>query len=54
MRDHPTYNGTSDLNKFPIDIDEKFAPEQRISILDITLKDTPTRWWATHGASLLD
>jgi hypothetical protein len=54
MRDHPTYDGTSYLIRFLIDIDGKFEPEKRISVLDIALKDTQARWWATHRASLLD
>jgi hypothetical protein len=54
MRDHPTYDGTSYLNSFLTDIDGKVVPEKRILVLDIALKDTPARWWATHRASLLD
>jgi hypothetical protein len=54
MRDYPTYDGTSDLNSFLIVIDEKVDSEKRISVLDIALKDTPTKWWAIHRDSLLD
>jgi len=53
MRDHPTYNGTSYLNSFLTDIDTKYVPYKRILVLETTLKDTPSRWWATHIASLL-
>jgi hypothetical protein len=53
MRDHPTYDDTSLLNKFLTVINEKLMLEKRLSVLDITLKDTPTRWWVTHRASLL-
>jgi len=53
MRNHLTYDGTSNLNIFLTDINFFFAPEQRISVLDIYLKDTPARWWATYKYSLL-
>jgi hypothetical protein len=54
MRNHPTYDGTSNLNSFLTDIDGKVALEKRISVLDIALKDTPSRWWANQKDSLLD
>jgi len=53
MRGHPTYDNTSELNSFLTVIDGKFAPKQRISDLDIDLKETLARWWATHRDSLL-
>jgi hypothetical protein len=51
---HPTYDGTSNLDNFLTNIEGKVAPDQIISLFYITLKDTPTRWWDTHRALILD
>jgi hypothetical protein len=40
---HPTYDGTSDLDIFLTDIEGKVAPDQGILVFDIALKVTPTR-----------
>jgi hypothetical protein len=52
VRNHPTFDSTSYLNKFLIDIDGKVVPNQRISVFDIALKDTLAKWRATHRALL--
>jgi hypothetical protein len=53
IRNHPTYDGTSDLDNFLTGIEGKFARDQRILVFYIALKDTPNRWWATHSALIL-
>jgi hypothetical protein len=52
IREHPVYDGTSYLGSFLMDLEDKVAPEQRIPVLDIVLKSSPTRWWATHKGTL--
>jgi hypothetical protein len=48
----PTYDGTSDLCSFLVDMEEKVVAEQRVSTLDIALKSSPARWWDTHKETL--
>jgi hypothetical protein len=48
VREHLTYNGTSDLGSFLVSMEEKIAEDQRIVVLDLALEDTPARWWASH------
>jgi hypothetical protein len=31
-------------------MEEKIAEYQRISVLDLSLQDNPTRWWTNHKA----
>jgi len=45
-----TYNGTSDLGRFLVRMEEKIAEDQRIIVLDLALEDTSTRWWDSHKA----
>ena len=33
---------------------EKITEEQRISVLDLALQDTPAKYWATHKASIIE
>jgi hypothetical protein len=44
------YDGTSRLDNFLVSMEEKVVEDQRISVLDLALRDTPTRWWTTHKA----
>jgi hypothetical protein len=52
IKECPTYDGTSDLCSFLIDIEGKFAAKQRISTLDLALKSSPAKWWDTDGETL--
>jgi hypothetical protein len=52
ISDYPTYDGTSYLHSFLIDMENKVAAEHRTSTLDIALKSSPTRWWDTHKGTL--
>jgi hypothetical protein len=53
VREHPIYDGTSKLDIFLVNMEEKIVEDQRISILDLSLQDTPTRWW-TNKKSLVE
>jgi hypothetical protein len=33
-------------------MEEKVVEDQRISVLDLSLQDTPARWWANHKVLL--
>jgi len=48
VREHPIYDGTSRLDNFLLSMEEKVVEDQRISVLDLGLQDTPTKWWANH------
>jgi hypothetical protein len=52
LRECPTYDGTSDLHSFLVDMEYTVAEEQHIPALDIALKYTPARWWDSHKESL--
>jgi hypothetical protein len=52
VREHPIYDGTSDLDNFLQNMEETVGEDQRISVLDIAFQNTPARWWATHKAAL--
>jgi hypothetical protein len=52
VREHPVYDGSSGLDNFILSMEEKVVEDQRIPILDLSLQDTPTRWWANHKALL--
>jgi len=52
VREHPIYDGTSELDSFLFSMEEKVVEYQGISVLYIAFQDTPTRWWANHKALL--
>jgi hypothetical protein len=52
ISDYPTYDGTLQLHTFLIDMEDKVAVEQITSTLDISLKSSPTRCWATNKGNL--
>jgi hypothetical protein len=35
-------------------MEEEIMTYQRIFFLDVALKDTPTRWWATHKSLITE
>ena len=50
VKEHPTYDGTSGLDIFLLNMEENVVEDQRISVLYLSLQDTPARWWANHKA----
>jgi hypothetical protein len=54
VREHPTYDGTSEVHSFLTSMEEKITTDQRIFVLDLALQDTPARWWATHKALIME
>ena len=44
----PIYEGLPGLSDFFQEFEEKVFEPQRILALDVALKATPDRWWATH------
>jgi hypothetical protein len=46
VREHPVYDGTSDLNNFLHKIEENVREDQRNSVLDVAFQNNLTRWWA--------
>jgi hypothetical protein len=52
VKEHPIYGGTSRLDRFFLSMEENLVDDQRISVLDLSLHETPARWWANHKALL--
>jgi hypothetical protein len=52
VREHLIDDGTSELDSFMVSMEEKIVEDQRISIMDLSLQDTPSRWWASHKAMI--
>jgi hypothetical protein len=43
---------SQDVTFFLLNMEEKVVEDQRISVLDIALHDTPARWWANQKSLL--
>jgi hypothetical protein len=43
VREHQIYDGTLELDKFMVSMEENIEEDQRISFLDLALQETPTR-----------
>jgi len=48
VKENIVYDGISGPNSFLLSMEEKVAKGQNISVLDLSLQDTPARWWANH------
>jgi len=48
VREHPIYDGTSELDNVLQNMEENVIEDQRILVLDVSFWNTPARWWATH------
>jgi hypothetical protein len=46
--EHPTYDGSPEVDIFLTSMEEKIMTDQRISFLDLAFQDIPAIWWATH------
>jgi hypothetical protein len=53
VREHPVYDGTSDLESFLHNMEENVVEDQRISILHVAFQNNPARWWANHKYVLI-
>jgi hypothetical protein len=49
---YATYDGTTDLCSFLVDMEEKFVVDQRVLTLDITLRPSPSIWWTNHKGNM--
>jgi hypothetical protein len=48
VREPPNFYGMDDLEEFLMKFELELVESQRLPVLDITLKSTPTIWWGTH------
>ena len=48
VRQFPTFNDEDDIEKFLTKFESKVLDSQILLVLDIALRDTPTRWWGAH------
>ena len=54
VREHLVYDGTSGIDSFLLNMEEKVVEDQIISVLDVAFQDTPSRWWANHKSVLIN
>jgi hypothetical protein len=52
VREPPVFYGQNDLEEFLTKFDLEVLEIQRLQVLDISLKYTPTRWWGTHKENI--
>jgi hypothetical protein len=52
FREHPIYDGTSELDSCLLSMEEKVLEDQRVLVLDVAFQDTPSRWWDNNKALL--
>jgi hypothetical protein len=50
----PTFDGINNLETFLSKFEESVPMQQRLLVMDETLKATPTRWWGTHKSNIID
>lgn len=48
LRNPPTFDGTSPVGEFLDDLEYEVPEEKRLPALDVVIKGTSARWWATH------
>ena len=54
VSDLSTYNDLPNLTVFNSEFEDRVSEPQRLLELEEEMKDTPTRWWDTHNASIKD
>ena len=52
VKEHPVYDGTSELNILFLNMEEKVLEDQRIMVLDVAFQNTPAIWWDNHKSLL--
>jgi hypothetical protein len=52
IREPPSFLGLNDLEEFLTNYEEEFLENQRLLALNISLKETPTRWWGSHKETI--
>jgi len=50
----PYYDGLDDVSMFLDHFERDVPKEHWLQALDLTLRDTPTRWWGTHKDNFVD
>jgi hypothetical protein len=48
VRQFPTFIEEDNLEKFMIEFELEVLDSQILLVLDIALRETPTRWWGAH------
>jgi hypothetical protein len=52
IREPPSIHGLNDLEEFLTKYEEEVLENQRLLTLDISLKETPARWWGEHKETI--
>jgi hypothetical protein len=54
VRQFPTFTEEYNLENFMKKFESEILESQILSMLDIALRDTPTRWWGAHKKVIQD
>jgi hypothetical protein len=54
IKEPPTFHGLNDLEELLKNYEEEVLENHRFLSLDITIKETPTRWWGAHKETIQD
>jgi hypothetical protein len=54
VKEFPSFYGKNDLEEFLKKFELEIIEIQRLPVLDISLKETPARWWGTHKENIHD
>jgi hypothetical protein len=54
VREPPSFYGQNDLEEFFKKFGLEVLESQMLLVLDISLKETPARWWGTHKEKIHD
>jgi hypothetical protein len=54
IREPPNFYGINDLEEFLTRYRDEVLENQSLLALDITLKETPARWWGVHKETFKD
>jgi len=54
VRQFPTFTKDDNLENFLTEFESEVLDSQRLLLLDITLRDTPARWWSAHKEVIQD
>jgi hypothetical protein len=54
IREPLSFHGLNDLEEFLKKYEEEALENHRLLSLDISLKETPTRWWGAHKETIQD
>ena len=52
LKDTPSFDGLADVNDFLQQFEQEIPHDQRLEVLDLTVRATPARWWCAHKGNI--